>query len=91
MLGEQGGDSKWEKREDKDQRCQNELFFFWRKTKNNKNKKIEPVQNILYWFKKFGTGSKIWYWFRKNCTKGKNWTTTFTVLIKTTLHLSVIG
>ena len=38
------------------------LFLFHAK----KRKKIEPVQNVLYWFKTFCTGSK------QNCTKGTN-------------------
>ena len=43
---------------------ENSGCFPLRQTDWSKTKKIEPVQNILYWFKKFCTGSKILYWFK---------------------------
>ena len=33
-------------------------IFFVQMTQKQKQKKIEPVQKILYWFKKFCTGSE---------------------------------
>ena len=57
-------------------------FFFCLTQKKESNypmlEHLVPVQNILYWFKKFCTGSKnlvlvqkVWYWFKNSCTKGK--------------------
>ena len=34
------------------------IFFLFDAKPKTKTKKIEPVQNILYWFKIFYTGSK---------------------------------
>ena len=44
------------------------FFLFDAKPKTTYNKKIEPVQNILYWFKKFCTGSKNFVLLQKFCT-----------------------
>ena len=41
-----------------------QTIFFICLTQKQKRKKIEPVQNILYWFKNFVLVQKILYWFK---------------------------
>ena len=43
-------------------------FFLFDAKPKTKTKKIEPVQNILYWFKIFYTGSKNFVLVQKFCT-----------------------
>ena len=44
------------------------IFFCLTQNQKQKQKKSEPVQNILYWFKIFCTGSKNFVLVQKFCT-----------------------
>ena len=45
-----------------------QTIFYFCLTQKQKQKKIEPVQKILYWFKIFCTGSKNFVLVQKFCT-----------------------